>query len=190
MVQREQRCFWQMFSVSFSLSLSLCLCLSLSLSLCPSVSLWLSLALCPSLWPSVSVCPSVPLSVSVSMSLSLSLSRSLWLSVSLSLSLSVPLSLCPSVSLSLSFARSLSKAEASPNRAVTFDGASDPLGCSLLHRFGCAKHAFQVLCNSSKTTLQGASFEDLRCPYLQFQCRGTKENGHSGCKLVVCGGSG
>ncbi len=77
-------------------SVSLCLCLYLSLSVYLSLCLSVSLSLCLSVSLSLCLCLSVCLSVSPSLSVSLCLSLSLFLSVSLSLCL------CLSVSLSLS----------------------------------------------------------------------------------------
>ena len=84
-----------LFSLSLSVSLSLCLSLSLSLSLCFSLSVSfslsfsLSLSLFLSLFLSFSLSLCLSLSLSVSLFLSLSLSISLYLSLSLSLSFSL-----------------------------------------------------------------------------------------------------
>ena len=89
------------FSVSLcvSVTLSVCLSVSVSLSVCLSVSLYLCL--------SVSLCVSVCLSVSISVCLCLCLSVSVCLSVSLSVPLSVSVSVCLCLCLCLSVCLSL-----------------------------------------------------------------------------------
>ena len=95
--EQFSQCSLLSFSLSLSLSFSLCLLLSLSLSVCLSLLVSLSLSVC------LPVARALSLSVSLCLSLCLSFSQSVCLSVCLSLSLfSHCLIFCLSLSLSAS----------------------------------------------------------------------------------------